>query len=71
VKKTILPLYSNGVDHKIAFLYNYTTMKSVKIPKKTRAHYVLFANDTPFKPKRVALKTRYQRRAKHRELYAG
>jgi hypothetical protein len=38
---------------------------------KTRIHRVLFIRDTPFKPKRVVLKTRYQRRAKHRELYAG
>jgi hypothetical protein len=37
----------------------------VKIPQKTRRHYVLFANDSPFRPKRVELKTRYQRRPKH------
>lgn len=37
----------------------------VKIPQKTRRHYVLFANDSPFKPKQVEAKTRYQRRAKH------
>jgi hypothetical protein len=35
--------------------------------RKTRAHMVLFANNTPFKPKRVELKTRYQRQPKHRK----
>jgi hypothetical protein len=38
----------------------------VKIPQKTRAHRVLFLSNTPFKPKRVELKTRYQRQEKHR-----
>jgi hypothetical protein len=31
-----------------------------------RAHNVLFSRNTPFKPKRVALKTRYKRHSKHR-----
>jgi len=35
--------------------------------RKTRAHWVLFASNTPFKPKRVELKTRYQRQPKHRK----
>jgi hypothetical protein len=39
----------------------------VKIPHKTRAHLVLFSRDTPFKPKRVELKTRYQRQPKHKK----
>lgn len=33
---------------------------------KTRAHRVLFAKDTPFKPKRVEVKTRYRRHDKHK-----
>ena len=33
---------------------------------KTRAHRVLFVKDTPFKPKRVEPKTRYQRHDKHK-----
>jgi len=37
----------------------------VKIPQKTRRHYVLFANDSPFRPQRVEPKTRYRRRPKH------
>jgi hypothetical protein len=39
-----------------------------KTPRKTRIHNVLFFCDTPFKPKRVELKTRYQRTQKHRKL---
>ena len=31
---------------------------------KTRAHQALFG-DTPFRPKKVELKTRYKRKAKH------
>jgi len=38
----------------------------VKIPHRTRAHNVLFFRDTPFKPKRVELKTRYKRQEKHK-----
>ena len=34
--------------------------------RKTRAHVVLFLSDTPFKPQRVELKTRYKRHEKHR-----
>jgi hypothetical protein len=37
-------------------------------PRKTRIHNVLFFRDTPFKPKRVELKTRYKRAQKHRKL---
>jgi hypothetical protein len=37
-----------------------------EIPRaKTRAHFVLFAENTPFKPKRVENKRAYARRAKH------
>jgi len=32
---------------------------------KTRAHYALFAENTPFKPKVVAPKNKYQRKPKH------
>lgn len=43
-------------------------MKSQRRPQKpkTRAHRVLFDRDLPFQPKRIELKTRYQRHAKHR-----
>ena len=34
--------------------------------QRTRAHYVLFSQDTPFKPKRINLKNRYKRNEKHR-----
>jgi hypothetical protein len=34
--------------------------------KKTRAHYVLFAANTPFKPKQVESKIKYKRQPKHR-----
>jgi hypothetical protein len=37
-------------------------------PRKTRAHMVLFFHDTPFKPKRVELKTRYKRQPKHKQI---
>ena len=33
----------------------------------TRAHYVLFAEDTPFKPKVVKRKDTYRRNDKHRK----
>lgn len=36
-----------------------------KKPQKTRAHNVLFLSNSPFKPKKVALKTRYKRSPKH------
>ena len=38
---------------------------AIKVPRKTRQHYALFCLNTPFKPKRVELKTGYQRRSKH------
>lgn len=41
-------------------------MNKRKQKMKTRAHRVLFANDTPFKPKVVKSKVRYQRQPKHR-----
>ena len=41
-------------------------MKTQQKPRKTRAHRVLFLHNTPFKPQRVELKTRYQRQEKHR-----
>ena len=42
-------------------------MKVKSNPRKTRAHWVLFSCNTPFKPKRVDPKTRYQRRSKHKK----
>lgn len=35
--------------------------------KKSRAHYVLFQKDTPFKPKVVKNKRAYTRKIKYRE----
>jgi len=40
-------------------------MKNQQNTQKTRIHNVLFFRDTPFKPKRVELKTRYKRTQKH------
>lgn len=40
---------------------------TVKVPKhKTRAHIVLFVNDTPFKPKAVESKKAFKRHNKHK-----
>ena len=41
-------------------------MKKQQKLRKTRAQLVLFLSNTPFKPQRVELKTRYQRQEKHR-----
>lgn len=41
----------------------------IKIPKKTRAHFVLFAKDSPFKPKRVKNKKAYSRKDKHEQAW--
>lgn len=41
-------------------------MEKKTVTKKTRAHYVLFCTNTPFKPKRVKLKVAYKRRDKHK-----
>ena len=55
-----------SVDQKWLLWYNINTMKTQQNTRKTRAHIVLFLNNTPFKPQRVELKTRYQRQEKHR-----
>jgi hypothetical protein len=39
---------------------------TVKIPRKTRAHLVLFCKDTPFKAKVVENKLAYRRKPKHK-----
>jgi len=40
--------------------------------QKTRAHIVLFLNNSPFKSRTVELKTRYKRQEKHRNnVYFG
>jgi len=54
------------VDLECPFCYNYDIMKVKQTLRKTRAHIVLFFHNTPFKPKRVELKTRYRRRYKHK-----
>jgi len=38
----------------------------VKIPQKTRAHFVLFCENTPFKPKVVKSKKEFKRNPKHK-----
>ena len=62
------------VDTKFAFWYNYWVMKKqsfiIDFKPRTRAHWVLFDNDLPFKPKVVPPKTRYKRREKHQKPYA-
>ena len=44
--------------------------ESLKIPKsrnpQPRAHYALFAENSPFRPKKVQSKLQYQRNPKHR-----
>jgi hypothetical protein len=35
------------------------------VPVRTRAHFVLFAQNTPFSPKRVESKKQYSRKPKH------
>jgi hypothetical protein len=39
---------------------------TVKIPKKHREHFVLFAQNTPFKQKVVESKIKYTRKPKHK-----
>jgi hypothetical protein len=38
----------------------------IKIPKKHREHFVLFAQNTPFKQKVVESKIKYKRQPKHK-----
>jgi len=38
----------------------------VKVPHKTRAHFVLFKEGTPFKQKVVESKIKYKRQPKHK-----
>ena len=38
----------------------------IKVPKKHREHFVLFAQNTPFKPKRVENKKAFKRNSKHK-----
>jgi len=38
----------------------------IKVPKKHREHFVLFAQNTPFKPKRVENKKAFKRNPKHK-----
>jgi hypothetical protein len=59
-------LYSPTVDRVLFWLYNSGMMNKKPTPKKHREHFVLFCTGTPFKPKRVELKTRYQRNPKHK-----
>ena len=55
-----------SVDWVTKLCYN-THMNTKQVtPKKHREHYVLFCAGTPFKQKRVELKTRYNRQPKHK-----
>jgi len=38
----------------------------IKIPKKHREHFVLYAQNTPFKQKVVESKIKYKRQPKHK-----
>lgn len=38
----------------------------IKVPKKHREHFVLFAQNTPFKPKKVENKKAFKRNPKHK-----
>jgi hypothetical protein len=43
----------------------------LEAPKKHRAHFVLFAENSPFRPQRVENKRAYSRRPKHvKELFS-
>jgi hypothetical protein len=44
---------------------NFAPIRFEQPRKRTRAHVVLFAAGTPFKPKRVENKKAYARRPKH------
>jgi len=61
------------VDPKFQILYNTCIMKNkAQNTQKTRAHIVLFLNNSPFKSRTVELKTRYKRQEKHRnKAYFG
>lgn len=39
--------------------------------KKTRAHRILFDNDSPYKQKVVKDKTKYNRKEKHNNKFGG
>ena len=39
---------------------------TIKIPKKHREHFILFAQNTPFKQKVVESKVKYRRQPKHK-----
>jgi hypothetical protein len=59
----IILLYTDRTETQMA-----KQIISFSIPRsKTRAHRVLFAENTPFKPKVVELKNKYQRQPKHRK----
>jgi len=59
------------LTHKYGSCYNIRIMKkdtltfTIKAPK-TRAHYVLFSHNTPYKPKTVVSKLQYKRQEKHK-----
>jgi hypothetical protein len=46
-------------------------IKQTSGARPTRAHFVLFRNDSPFKGRRVERKDLYKRQPKHRSKEAG
>ena len=49
----------------IIYIMKKQLLSFVVSKPKTRAHFMLFAEDTPFKPKIVVAKNKFQRKAKH------
>lgn len=47
---------------------NFAPIRIEQPKRRTRAHMVLFATDTPFRPKRVENKKAYARRPKYVKL---
>jgi hypothetical protein len=67
LKKYFLGVVYRPLAERAAVMYNLDTMKTHKL--KTRAHRVLFAKDSPFKPKQEPLQNKYRRQPKHKNLW--
>ena len=66
----VRPRYKT-VDTLSFWTYNRVNKESkvkiiIKLPKKHREHFVLFAENTPFKPKVVQSKKQFKRNPKHK-----
>ena len=69
--RKVLITAQEEVERKPKRCYNRYIMKKEHLTftvkaLKTRAHYVLFCNNTPFKPKTVENKLQYKRQPKHK-----